>query len=400
MLQSGLSAMSTLSPTVTPKGREISPVAQPGAGRVVSVDLLRGATIALMILVNNPGDERTAYWPLKHADWNGWTPTDLVFPFFLFIVGVSMAFSLRSRLERGATRGELIRHVLWRGLILLALGIFLNGFPNHYQFSSLRFYGVLQRIAICYVISAIFVLWSGRQTWIAAIVACLVGYWLLMRFVPVPGFGVPTHSIPLLDPDRNLAAWLDRKLLLGHLYEGTRDPEGVLSTIPAVATCLLGALTGEWLRSERNARAKALGLAGFGLAAVAAGKLWNLWFPINKKLWTSSYVLFTAGLALLGLAFFYWVLDVKRWRGRWSTPIMVFGMNAIAAYFFAEVVAHCLSRIHTGNGIFTLQEWIYQQFFADLASPRNSSLLYGLVYLFMCWFAMWLLYRKKVFLKI
>lgn len=392
--------MSSLSPTVAGKAPQFSPAWQPRPGRVMSLDLLRGATIGLMILVNNPGDERTAYWPLRHADWNGWTPTDLVFPFFLFIVGVSIAFSLRARLERGASRAELIGHVLWRGLVLLALGVFLNGFPNHYQLSSLRFYGVLQRIAICYVISAVLVLWTGRHTWIAAIVTCLVGYWLLMRFVPVPGFGVPTHDIPLLDPDRNLAAWLDRKLLFGHLYEVTRDPEGVLSTIPAVATCLLGGLTGEWLRSERGAQAKAIGMAGFGIAALAAGKLWNIWFPINKKLWTSSYVMFTAGLALLGLALFYWVLDVKRWRGSWVTPFTVLGTNAIAAYFFAEVVAHFIARVRMSDGSQTWQEWIYQQFFADLASPRNSSFLYGLVYVLLCWVMMWLLYRKRIFLKI
>jgi len=391
--------MSLRSFTVAAKALDF-PAFLPLPGRVVSLDLFRGATIALMILVNNPGDERTTYWPLKHADWNGWTPTDLVFPFFLFIVGVAMAFSLRARLERGASRVELIHHVLWRGLILLLLGVFLNGFPNHYQLSSWRFYGVLQRIAVCYVISAILLLWTGRHTWVAVIVTCLVGYWLLMRFVSVPGFGVPTHAIPLLDPDRNLDAWLDRKLLFGHLYEGTRDPEGVLSTIPAIATCLLGALTGEWLRSERGDRGKALGMAGFGVAALAAGELWNLWLPINKKLWTSSYVLFTAGVALLGLALLYWVLDVKRWRGRWATPFMVFGMNAIAAYFLAEVVAHWISRVHTGDGSLTWQEWIYQQFFAGLASPRNSSLLYALTYVFMCWAVMWLLYRKRIFLKV
>ena len=224
---------------------------------MLSLDLFRGATIAGMILVNNPGDEAASYWPLKHAEWNGWTPTDLIFPFFLFIVGVSMTFSLPSRLRRGDSKGQILAHVLRRGLILFALGLFLNGFPNHYQLGSWRVYGVLQRIAICYVVSAALVLWSGRRSWIAVTIACLVGYWILMRFVPVPGFGVPTHDIPLLDPDRNLAAWLDRKLLMGHLYETTRDPEGVLSTIPAVATSLLGVLTGEWLRSDRGAGVKA-----------------------------------------------------------------------------------------------------------------------------------------------
>ncbi|HUJ95752.1 MAG TPA: heparan-alpha-glucosaminide N-acetyltransferase domain-containing protein [Terriglobales bacterium] len=374
--------------------------APPASQRLMSLDFFRGATIALMVLVNNPGDERTAYWPLKHADWNGWTPTDLVFPFFLFIVGVAMAFSLRARVERGASRSDLVTHVLWRGLVLFALGVFLNGFPNHYQVGSLRIYGVLQRIAICYVISALLILWTGRRAWIFTILACLVGYWAIMRFVPVPGFGVPTHAMPILDPDRNLVAWLDRKLLMGHLYEGRRDPEGLISTIPAVATCMLGVLTGERLRSPRSQSAKAWGMVGFGIAALIAGKLWNIWFPINKKLWTSSFVLFTAGLALLGLALCYWILDIKRRHGRWSMPFIVFGMNAIAAYVFAEIISHWLDGFKTADHVFTWQEWIYQRFFSDLASPKNSSLIYGLVYLLMCWVVMWVLYRKRIFLKI
>jgi len=371
------------------------------ATRLLSLDLFRGATIALMILVNNPGDEQAAYWPLKHADWNGWTPTDLVFPFFLFIVGVSMAFSFSARLKRGETKRQLLLHVLKRGLILLALGIFLNGFPNHYHLSTWRFYGVLQRIAICYVASAILVLWTGRRGWIAAIISCLAGYWILMRFIPVPGFGVPTHDVPLLDPDRNLAAWLDRKLLMGHLYEGTRDPEGVLSTIPAIATSLLGVLTGEWLRSERTARAKALGMAISGIAGLVVGEFLNTWFPINKKLWTSSYVVFTAGLALVCLGICYWILDIKHWR-RGTTPLLVLGANPIAAYFLAEIVAHWIDRVqvHSPAGQITWQELIYQRVFAGVGSPANSSLLYSLVVVLLCWLPMWLLYQRKIFLKI
>jgi predicted acyltransferase len=371
-------------------------------GRLLSLDLFRGATIAAMILVNNPGDEESAYWPLLHAQWNGWTPTDLIFPFFLFIVGVSMAFSFSSRVERGASRPQLLSHVLRRGAILFALGMFLNGFPNHYQLSSWRVYGVLQRIAICYVVTAILALWTTRRGQTIAIVGCLAGYWLLMRFVPVPGFGVPTQDIPLLDPDRNLVAWLDRKLLMGHLYEVTRDPEGVLSTIPAIATSLLGLLTGQWLRSERSARAKALGMATFGVVGLAAGESFHIWFPINKKLWTSSYVVFTAGFALVCLAGCYWILDVNRWR-RWATPLLVFGMNAIAAYVFAGLVAHVIGRVEVhlaDGGSATWQELIYRRVFSGLASPPNASLLYALVFVAICWAAMWVLYRKRIFLKI
>jgi predicted acyltransferase len=369
------------------------------SSRLMSLDLFRGATIAGMILVNNAGDEASSYWPLRHAQWNGWTPTDLVFPFFLFIVGVAMPFSFSARLKRGESRGELLRHVLWRGVVLFALGMFLNGFPNQYHLASWRVYGVLQRIAICYVISAILALWTDWRGWIIAIAGCLLGYWILMRFVPVPGFGLPTHDIPLLDPDRNLAAWLDRQLLAGHLYEGTRDPEGVLSTIPAVATSLLGIITGQWLRSSRSARSKALGMALFGVIGVMAGKLLDLGFPINKKLWTSSYVIFTAGLALLCLALCYWIVDVKNWRGLWTKPLLVFGMNAIAAYVFAEVISGLLDHFHTTEGL-SWQESIYESIFVPLANPANASLLYALGYVGVCWAAMWALYRKGIFLKI
>jgi predicted acyltransferase len=376
--------------------------APPPSGRLLSLDLFRGVTIAAMILVNNPGDEAVAYWPLLHAEWNGWTPTDLIFPFFLFIVGVSMAFSFSSRVERGESRRQLLRHVLWRGFVLFALGMFLNGFPNHYQLSSLRVYGVLQRIALCYVITAILALWTGRRGQAIAVFGCLVGYWVMMRFVPVPGFGVPTQDVPLLDPDRNLVAWLDRKLLMGHLYEVTRDPEGVLSTIPAIATSLLGLLTGQWLRSERSPRAKALGMAVAGVIGVVAGLVIDLWFPINKKLWTSSYVVFTAALALACLAVCYWVLDIERWR-RWATPFLVFGMNAIAAYVLAGVVAHVIGRfeVRLADGTaLTWQEVIYERLFAGLASPPDASLLYALVFVALCWVAMWVLYRRGIFLKI
>src|ERR1700694_1703416 len=200
-----------------------------------------------------------------------------------------------------------------------------------------------------------------------------------MRFVPVPGFGVATHDMPLLDPDRNFAAWLDRQLLSGHLYDGTRDPEGMLSTIPAVATTLLGMLTGQWLRSPRSAQSKALGMAMFGLTGVVAGKILDLGFPINKKLWTSSYVIFTAGLALLCFALCYWIADVKQWRGRWTKPLLAFGMNSIAAYVFAEAISHLLDHLHTGTGI-SWQEFVYHRIFAPLASPMNASLLYALTY--------------------
>jgi predicted acyltransferase len=369
------------------------------APRLVSLDFFRGATIAAMILVNNAGNGPDSYWPLKHAEWNGWTPTDLIFPFFLFMVGVSMAFSFRTRLTRGESRWQLLRHVLWRGVILIGLGLMLNGFPDRYSLSSWRIYGVLQRIAICYVVTAVFALWTRRRAWIVAAFTCLAGYWILMRYVPVPGFGVPRLDIPLLDPDRNLAAWLDRKLLAGHLYDGTHDPEGLLSTIPAVATTLLGLITGDWLHGIRSGKAKVIGMALCGLAGVGAGEFCNLWLPINKNLWTGSFVLLSAGLALLCLALCYWVLDVKHWRGRWTTFFLVFGMNPITAYVFAELISHGLYRFSTAEGL-SWQDVLYQDRFDAVANPANASLLYAICFVLMCWAVMWVLYRKRIFLRI
>ena len=372
-------------------------------GRLMSLDVFRGATIAAMILVNDPGNGAVTYWPLEHSHWNGWTPTDLVFPFFVFIVGVAMAFSFTSRIERGISRGKLFAHVLWRGLVLFALGIVVNSFPNHFQPSSIRIYGVLQRIALCYVLTAVLALWAGSRTQIAIAAGCLIGYWIIMRYVPVPGYGVPTHGIPLLDPDRNMVAWLDRKLLWGHLYERVRDPEGLLSTIPAIATCVFGLLTGGWLRSYRSLMTKMVGMAGAGVALVLAGEIFNVWFPINKKLWTSSYVLFTAGLASICLALCYGVLDIRRWRGRWTKPFLVFGTNAIAAYMFSEIVADLLDRmqVHLADGsLLSWHEAVYERVFAPLASPANASLLYAMAYVVLCWAAVWVLYRKKIFLRV
>lgn len=367
--------------------------------RLMSLDIFRGLTIALMILVNDPGDWRAIYAPLRHSEWNGWTPTDLVFPFFVFIVGVALAFSFASRMGRGETRGRLGGHVIWRGVVLFAIGVFLNGFPDHYSLAHLRIYGVLQRIAICYVITAILELWTGWKMQLAVAFVCLVGYWLLVRYVPVPGFGVPTHGFPLLDPDRNIVAWLDRKLLIGHLYEVTRDPEGLLSTIPTVASCVAGLLTGKWLRSARTMQAKVCGMAVAGVVLAALGQTWNFWFPINKKMWTSSYVLLTSGLGLILLALFYWLADIMRYRKGWAKPIEVFGKNAIAAYVLSEALAALLYTIHVSAKT-TLGGLLYTRLFAPLASPLNASLLYALAYVGFCWLVMAALYRKNIFLKI
>jgi predicted acyltransferase len=373
--------------------------------RLTSLDLFRGVTIAAMILVNNPGNDHP-YWPLEHAEWNGWTPTDLIFPFFLFIVGVSLVFSFQSRLNRGDSRALLLRHTFRRAIIIFAIGLALNytvvlASPS----DGLRIPGVLQRIGVCYLVASILFLYVRPKARVVVVAGLLVGYWILMRFVPVPGFGVPGRVIPLLHPDANLAAYLDRKLLLWgttSLYEVTRDPEGLLSTLPAIATALLGVFTGEWLRSKYSSQTKALGLFAAGVAGLILGEVWGIWFPINKKLWTSSYVLFAAGFALVCLSLCYWATDIKRWRGAWTRPFLIFGRNSITIYTFAWFFAICLylfsGQLHGQrlNG----HDYIFQRFFAPLGSPSLTSLLFSLAFVLFCLLPIWLMDRKKIFLKI
>src|SRR6516162_1098083 len=244
------------------------------ATRLYSLDVFRGATIAAMILVNNPGND-SAYAPLNHAQWNGWTPTDLIFPFFLFIVGVSLVLSFHSRVQKGEAKRTLLLHTLRRSAIIFLIGLFLNGFP-YFHFATWRVAGVLQRIALAYLAAALITLYArtrGICLWVAGL---LIGYWIVMRFVPVPGFGMPGSDIPLLDPNANLSWYIDQHLLPGRMYEVTRDPEGILSTFSAIATALLGVLTGEWLATSRNLNRKTVGMLAFGVACILAGQLWGI----------------------------------------------------------------------------------------------------------------------------
>ncbi|HEX6773157.1 MAG TPA: heparan-alpha-glucosaminide N-acetyltransferase domain-containing protein [Acidobacteriaceae bacterium] len=379
------------------------------AKRYLAVDLLRGLTIAFMILVNDNGDERVAFWPLKHAAWNGFTPTDLVFPTFLFLVGASIVFSTESRLSRGVTRASLFAHTVRRAIIIFLLGLVVNSAP-FFRLSTMRYYGVLPRIALCYLVVGTLYIFIRRPQGSAAgqptvgdkvglLIACLAGYYILMRFVPVPGFGLPGRDIPLLDHDANIVAWLDRQIFSArHLYEGTRDPEGLLSTIPAIGTTLIGVLAGLFLRSPRSDSQKALGLTVAGLISVVLGAIWNPWFPINKKLWTSSFVLFAAGWSLLILAAVWYLVQVRNQkRGTW--PLLVFGTNAITAYVISEVMAACLSNVHVGPHMSVLS-WTYHQIAKVVTWPPLGSLAYSLFYVLVCWLIVLPLYRKKIFIKI
>ena len=396
--------MSTTQPLSLPKQPSTSAANKLFSARLVCLDVFRGLAVAGMILVDNPGSDEGAYWPIKHAEWNGWTPADFIFPSFLFLVGVSLVFSFSSRLRRGQSRRQILFHVFKRSLILIAIGLLVNASPIvGLDLHTWRFEGVTQRIALCYLVAAILVLWSNRRGQWIALGTCLVGYWAILRFVPVPGFGLPGRDIPFMDPDRNLVAWLDRKLFTGHLYNGTRDPEGIISTIPAIATTLIGVLTGHWLLSEKNSGTKALRMLLFGILGLVTGLAWNHWFPINKNLWTSSFALFTGGFALVFLAFLYWVLEIKQWRGSWTMPILVFGMNAIVG-FLAD------SLVYGPGYSFTLKDrngspisW-HDAAQASLVSlgfkVANASLVYSLAAVLFCWTLLWLLWRKRVFIKV
>ena len=375
--------MGTAAETVVDRVEQTSPA----KNRLFSLDLFRGITMAAMIVVNNQSSEQ-AYWPLRHAEWNGWTPTDLIFPFFLFIVGVSLVFSFQGRLRRGESRRTLILHTIRRSAVLFLIGLLLNGMAS-LQPSTWRIPGVLQRIAIVYCIASVITLYSGTRARVVWIAVLTVGYWAVMRFVPVPGHGVPSVDVPLLHPDFNLAAYLDRKLMLGHMWEKTRDPEGLLSTIPAVATALCGVLTGEWLQTKRTPVKKVVGLFVAGVLGVIAGDVWGHWFPINKNLWTSSYVLFTAGGALICLALCCWVTDIKLHRGWWTKPFLILGTNAITAYILSQLIGGWFGWDH----LFAFKH-------LAISSPALGSLFHSVLILCLCFLPIWWMYSRKIFLKV
>jgi predicted acyltransferase len=372
--------------------------------RLMCLDVYRGLMVAGMILVDNPGSDEHAYWPIMHAKWNGWTPADFIFPSFLFLVGISMVYSYAARRERGDTQPQIFAHAIKRSLILIAIGLLVNASPIiGLDLHTWRFEGVTQRIGICYFFASILELWAGRREQWIALAACLVGYWTLLRFVPVPGAGVPGRDFPFMDEVQNLPAWLDRKLFMGHLYDGNRDPEGIIHTIPAIGTTLIGLLTGHWLKKQNDARKLIRGMVLFGILGVIVGAIWNRWFPINKNLWTSSFVLFSGGLALLFLALLYWMVEMKRWRGAWTMPILVFGMNAIAG-FVADSLIYGPGYTFTAKGPNgatmnwheAAQSWLE----AAGLGTANASLVYSLVAMVICWILLWFLWRKKTFLKI
>ena len=473
-------------PTLTP----------PPTQRLIALDAFRGITIAGMILVNNPGSWKYVYGPLRHADWNGWTPTDLVFPFFLFIVGVALAFSFKRRFEQGVARTKLFAQVVRRSLILILLGVIMAAFPDYdllnavrdgksnaspvlvalslfrlaapyilfivgllflyadeplfrftpsravlvrkivalvlfvgaiayfwldytyFENRKLRVPGVLQRIGLCYFFAALIVMWCNTWGRAAIGVLLLIGYWVLVTCVQTPDWYHPSVK----DPIGLLHDWIDTRVLGVHLYSERPDPEGLLSTLPAIATVLAGVLTGHWLQSQREKINKLIGLFVAANVVLLIGLWVGCFFPINKKIWTPSYVLATAGVALNCLAFCYWLIDLKGHR-KWAWPFVVFGSNAIVVYVAASMTAKILAITKLADGQTTVKGWLYEHLCVSWAGPFNQPLPATLKWYYDNLFAPWggpplgslaypillnlfwlipmyVLYRLKIFVKI
>lgn len=373
--------------------------------RLLSLDVFRGLTVAAMILVNNPGSWSTIYAPLKHAEWNGCTPTDLIFPFFLFIVGVSISYALGSKKE-STSQSKLLFTALKRASILFGLGLFLNLFPKVFTdpmeaISTVRIPGVLQRIAIVFFFTALIYVKTNQKTQLRLFFGILIAYWALMTFVPVPGIGYAN-----LEKETNLGAWLDRTILTeAHLWKSVKtwDPEGILSTLPAVATGLFGILVGTWLRrKDREESVKISWMFSIGILAVVFGLIWDLFFPINKALWTSSFVLYAGGLATIGLALCYWLIDVQGYK-KGTTPLVVYGVNAITVFFLSGLIPRILTLIMVNMPDGTRvnsRVWMYETFYTPYFTPINASLAGAVTFILIWLLILWVMFKRKIIVKV
>ena len=370
----------------------------PRSGRLLSLDVFRGITIAGMILVNNPGSWSHIYPQLRHSQWHGVTFTDLIFPFFLFIVGVAITFSLSKQIESGADRKKLMLKILRRSAVIFLLGMFLSGFPK-FDFSTIRIPGVLQRIAVCYLFTSIIVLrtgWKGQAYWAAGL---LLFYFLAMKFIPVPGFGAG-----VLTPEGNFAAFIDQKFLTGHMWSQTKtwDPEGLFSTLPAIATTLTGVLTGWFLRSDKPKVEKTMWLLLIGNLGLLAGWTFDAWFPMNKSIWTSSYVIYTSGMALIFLGICYYTIEVLNWR-KWTKPFALYGMNSITVFMLSGLIARLMAVIKFTNDDGTktsLATVLYNALFSSWLPPMTASLSWAITWITGFLILMWLMDKKKIYIKI
>lgn len=363
--------------------------------RYLALDVFRGLTIATMITVNNPGSWSHIYAPLRHSEWHGCTPTDLVFPFFLFIVGVSLFFSF-AKYDMKLNRSSLFR-ILRRTLLIFLIGLFLNSFPQWQQdFSRLRIMGVLQRIALAYCFGSLIVLTVNKKYLPYLSLVILLAYWGILWYFG----GEDPYSL-----NGNVASGVDA-FILGdsHVYHGygiAFDPEGLLSTIPAIVTVIIGFLAGYIISGTEKSKLP-LKLLINGSLFIGAGLIWSLGFPINKPLWTSSYVLYTAGWASVIMAFFIWLIDIKGYT-KWTSFFVVFGMNPLFIFAFAGIWARILIKIikiDDGDTVINGYNWLYLYIFQPIAGDINGSLLFALTHIVVFWFICWVLYKKKIFIKV
>lgn len=387
--------MSSYVEAVPEVDRPVDPVTPRPKERLLSLDVFRGFTLLGMVLVNShPGE---IYPGLGHAKWNGWGFADLIFPFFVFIVGVAIPYSFASRLARGESREKLFRHILIRCVLLFAIGVFLNGYPR-FDLSTLRVMNVLQRIAICYFLASIIFVYIGMTT--RSIVrlcgAILVLYFILMKFVPVPGYGAG-----VLEPIGNWGNYFDRHIMLGHMQHDGWEGKSLLGSFPALVTMLMGLLTGVYLRTARPAYETLTHLYFYGSLCMAAGITWGLWFPINQHLWTSSLVLFTGGMALVFLATCYYIVDTKKitW---WTLPCLIFGVNSLAVWVFSQLGMKTLMAIDiTGPNGAAVSLWkAGGDWLASFLGPMNGSLAFAILYVLFWLGVMGILYRQRIFIKL
>ena len=421
--------MATATPLTTPVTRydattsTVAPL-PPKRERLLSLDVFRGLTIAGMLLVNDPGTWSAIFPPLEHAEWNGWTPTDLIFPFFLFIVGITTHLSLSARRARGDDDSALIKQILRRGSIIYLLGFLMALFPFYqwgtidsipnpsawdrivYRLDHVRILGVLARIGIVYICAALITFRTTLKQQVVIIATLLFGYWFAMTLIPVPGEGGTLGASLLHTHDRNLAAYLDRLILTTkHTWSGsvTFDPEGPFSTIPAIATAMLGVLAGRWIaRRDKPLPEKMTGMFAVGSIAMMVGLMWNWSFPINKSLWTSSYVVFTAGMAIVSIATIMWIVDVNNVKW-WTKPFVIFGVNPIVAFVGSGVMArliYTLWHVNYQGRSQSVQSVIYQAVFLPWLPPRVASLAFALVFVLFWFGILTVLYRRNIVLKV
>jgi predicted acyltransferase len=390
--------------------------------RLLSLDVFRGMTVAGMLLVNNPGTWSAIYPPLAHAPWHGWTPTDLIFPFFLFIVGITTELSLQARRARGDDERAILRQILRRGALIFLFGLLLSGFPFFtwppalegasfaervvHRVEHWRIMGVLQRIGLAYLGGALLTWRTSLRQQAGIVVALLVGYWALMTLVPVPDTGVPGRFV-LDQPGALLSAWVDRTVLgVNHLWVGgkTWDPEGLLSTVPAIGTMMLGTFAGQWIAQQRRPLTDRLaGLFAVGALAMMLGLMWHWVFPINKSLWTSSYVVFTAGTGAVALATCMWVIDVLQVR-RWTFPFVIYGINPMLAFLGSGLMARAIASLWTwpteSGTRLSAQGFLYQTLYASWLPPREASFAYAVSFVTLWFLILWVAWKRGFVLKV